>query len=87
MGSENVYFQPPENIKLKYPCILYEFNNIDTKKADNDDYLTYNRYAITFITRDPNNETWKEIQKMLYCSIDRVFVSDNLYHYVFTLFY
>ena len=23
LGSRNVYFQPPETIKLTYPCIIY----------------------------------------------------------------
>ena len=24
LGSTNVYFQPPETKKLKYPCFIYE---------------------------------------------------------------
>ena len=25
-GVEKVYFQPPESVKLVYPCILYEYS-------------------------------------------------------------
>lgn len=24
LGSGNVYFQPPENLKMRYDCIVYE---------------------------------------------------------------
>ena len=24
LGSRNVYFQPPESVKMKYPAIVYE---------------------------------------------------------------
>lgn len=87
LGSENVYFQPPENIKLKYPCIKYELSDVDTKKADDRNYLKYNRYTVTLIHRDPENTVKDAIQELDYCDMDRVFVAENLYHYTFTLFY
>lgn len=87
LGSRNVYFQPPENIKLKYPCILYELNDFDTRKADDLDYLRNRRYTVTLIHRDPDNELIDAIQDLQYCDMDRVFISDNLYHYVFTLYF
>ena len=27
LGSKQVYFQPPESLKLKYPCIVYSRSN------------------------------------------------------------
>ena len=86
LGTSNVYFQPPENTKIKYPCILFELNNVDTRKADDMDYLSHDRYAVTLIHRDPENTVWREIKKLPYCDLDRVYVAENLYHYVFTLF-
>ena len=35
LGSGNVYFQPPESITLKYPCIIYGRVGIDAVHADN----------------------------------------------------
>lgn len=87
LGSRNVYFQPPENIKLKYPCIIYSFAKFHTKKADNRDYLRGRRYEITLIHTNPDNEVVDKLQDLQYCDLDRPFVSDNLYHYTFTLFY
>ena len=87
LGNINVYFQPPENVKLKYPCIIYELNNLKTIKADNRDYLLHDRYTVTLIHRDPENDIFRAIQELPNCSIDRIFVTENLYHYAFTLFY
>lgn len=85
LGSRNVYFQPPESLKIKYPCIIYERSDIRTVKADNDDYLVRNRYTVTVIDADPDSKLPYEILKLRYCNFDRHFVSDNLNHDVFTL--
>lgn len=87
LGSRNVYYQPPENVKLKYPCIVYELNNITTEKADDINYLKNDRYSVTLIHRDPDNTIFRDIQDLQYCELDRTFINDNLYHYVFTLFF
>ena len=87
LGSRNVYFQPPENTKLKYPCIIYKLSNLNSIKADNRDYLIHDKYEVTLIHRDPDNEIFRTIQALPKCSMDRSFVNDNLYHYAFTLFY
>lgn len=87
LGSRNVYFQPPENIKLNYPCIIYDFAKFQTTKADNRDYLRNRRYELTLIHRDPDNDLVDALQDLLYCNLDRTFKSDNLYLYTFTLIY
>ena len=33
-GSENVYYQPPANLRMKYPCICYKLEKICSPKAD-----------------------------------------------------
>lgn len=83
----NVYFQPPESVKLKYPCILYSLDIIDPRKADNRLYYQYKRYMVTIIDRDPDSELPLIIAKLQYAKHDRTYVADNLYHYVFTLYY
>ena len=54
--TENVYFQPPTNIQLKYPCIIYKRDFADTKFADDIPYNHKLRYAITVIDRDPDSD-------------------------------
>lgn len=87
LGSNNVYFQPPETIKLSYPCIIYERNNIDQKYADNRTYINRVRYSITLITRSPESDLVKSILELPYCSYDRYYAADTLNHDVFTLYF
>ena len=87
LGSRNVYFQPPPNVKLQYPCIIYDFDKFHTTKADNDDYLRGKKYELTLIHRNPDNDIYEKIQNLQYCNLDRTYKSDNLYHYAFTIFF
>lgn len=87
LGSRKVFFQPPETVKLSYPCIIYELSRIDTVYADDAKYKTDRGYTVTLIHNNPDNDLVDKILEMDFCSFDRTFVANNLYHYVFTLFY
>ncbi|MCD8159451.1 MAG: hypothetical protein LUD77_11395 [Clostridiales bacterium] len=87
LGSENVYFQPPESVKLSYPCIIYNLNNINTRNADDRHYLLTNNYTITFISKDPDSEVPYSILGLPMCSFDRSYTADNLNHWVFNIYY
>lgn len=85
--APNVYFQPPETIKIKYPCIVYSLDDIDTDYADNLPYMMTKRYQLTLITKDPDSELIDEIIILPKCRFVRSFTSDNLNHYVFEIYY
>lgn len=88
LGSRNVYFQPPESVKLQYPCIIYQNVGIDAKRADNKLYVYTNRYEITCIDRAAeSNYPYDILKNFEMCRLDRKFTNDNLYHSVLTLFY
>lgn len=87
LGSRNVYFQPPESVKLKYPCIIYERSNIHTNSADNMPYLNHKRYTVIIIDEDPDSEIPEKLLDLKYCDFDRHFTSDQLNHDVFTLYF
>lgn len=88
LGSRNVYFQPPESLKIRYPAIVYSLEHLDTVKADNKRYLYRKRYAVTLIHDDPDTELVESIlENFNYCSFDRCFTDNNLYHFVFDLYY
>lgn len=89
LGTSYVYYQPPESMKLKYPCFVYNNNAGAQDYADNRTYRYEARYSITYITREPDNLPFikKVINNFEMISHDRSFVSDNLYHEVFDLFY
>jgi hypothetical protein len=87
VGSDAVYFQPPPNIQMSYPCIVYRRDNIFKKFADNDWYVFKKRYQLTVIDRDPDGALADTVAKLPACSFDRFFTADNLNHDVFSLFF
>lgn len=87
LGSRNVYFQPPESLKLKYPCILYERDDIWTDYADDGHYINYKKYTVTVVDADPDSEIPDKLNRLPLCEFDRHYASDYLNHDVFTLYY
>lgn len=82
----NVYFQPPESVKLKYPCIIYERRSGDTSFADDVPYQFTWSYTITVIDPDPDSEIPDKVAMLPMCRVDRCFTSDNLNHTTFVLY-
>ena len=87
LGSDNVYFQPPENIKMKYPAIVYEVGAGLRTPADNKKYLYSQGYSVTYITKDPDPDIPDKLLELEYCSFERQFKLENLYHWVFFIYY
>ena len=86
LGSRNVYFQPPESVKMKYPAIVYSRNRIENTSADNVVYKQDVSYTITVIDRDPDSEITEQISTIPGIMYDRSYVADNLNHDTFRLF-
>jgi hypothetical protein len=87
LGLDNVYFQPPANVQLNYPCIIYERARMDFKHADNTPYALMRRYKVTVIDRDPDSDLVDKIAALPLCSHDAFYTADNLNHDVFTLYF
>lgn len=87
IGTAKVYFQPPSDHKMEYPCIVYNRDNSKTDYADNKPYQTTKRYQVTVIDRKPDSEFPDKVEKLPLSSFVRAFVADGLNHYVFNLFY
>ena len=84
-GSENVYYQPPANLQMKYPCICYSRAKVQNRHADDGVYTQNVRYEVTVIDTKPDSEMAAAVSMLTKCAHDRNFISDNLYHDVFTL--
>lgn len=87
LKNNNVYYQPPASLKMSYPAIRYTKTNIDKVNADDTAYLLNDRYEVIVISRMPDHPVIKELLKLPYCTHNRHYVSDNLNHDVFTLYY
>lgn len=88
IGNSNVYFQPPASKELAYPCVIYSIGNGDVKYANDGVYCFTNRYTVSFIYKRPMPGLIETIVRELpKCREDRVYVVDNLNHYVFNVYY
>ena len=87
LGSSNVYYQPPESIKMQYDAIRYSKKAIDSKYANDRKYSMTDCYEVIVISRLPDNPVIKKILSLPYCSYDRHYVADNLHHDVLTIYW
>jgi len=85
---QNVYFQPPSNQQMKYPCIVYHKNGKDRKFGNDKLYFVKQGYRLTVIETHPDGTIADEIESAFeYCTIAQNFVSDSLHHTTLNLFY
>lgn len=84
----NVYYQPPSNIALTYPCIVYRMNGDEEFRADNLVYVVYRSYVLTVIDRNPDGVLPDEIRKAFgSASIGPSLVVDGINNTTITLYY
>nr|DAP46035.1 MAG TPA: tail completion protein [Caudoviricetes sp.] len=86
-GSKEVYYQPPETIKMSYPSIVYEKVGLAIKKANDGVYKKDKRYSIVVIDKRPDNPVIDKILELPMASYDRHYVADNLNHDALTLYF
>lgn len=87
LGSDHVYFQPPPNVALAYPCIVYSRDLSQTVFADNSPYSYAQRYQVILIDKNPDSEIHAKIAALPMCLFTRFYTADNLNHDVFNLFF
>ena len=87
LGSRNVYYQPPETIKMDYPAIKYSKTNIRVNHANNSNYISKICYQIIVIDSKPDNPVIDKLLSLPYCTYNRYYKADGLNHDVFTLYY
>ena len=83
----HAYFQPPESVKLIYPCIVYHHSANSTQFADDKPYQIAKRYTATVIDRDPDSKIPGEMALLPMCTLDRTYTASNLNHWVFNIYY
>ena len=86
--SDHVYYQPPSNIRMNFPCIVY--NKIPKFKEYGNDgiYIKKQGYQITVMDKDPDSFTADDLEDHFqYCSITQYFTNDNIHHVILELYY
>ena len=83
----NVYFQPPANIIMQYPCIVYKRSSDWVERADNSLFQRMIRYEVVVIDRDPDSPIPGSVAELQYCRFERHFAIDDLNHDTFNLYW
>lgn len=87
LGTRNVYFQPPETLKMKYPCIRYKLSDVLVSHAEDVPYLMDKAYEMIYIDSDPDNKMFEKLASLPKCRFNRYYVADGLNCYVYKIYY
>lgn len=86
--GKNVYFQPPTNLQMKYPCIVYHRQYLDGVPADNINYLINRQYRVIYVDRSPvSDEVVDRLMELPNCKYMSHSVVDNLNQDAFEIYY
>jgi hypothetical protein len=87
LGNDNVYFQPPANFQMQYPCIVYQRDSAVNQYADNGPFHHTKRYQVTIMTTDPDSEIPDKVAALPLCEFSQYFVTENIHHDVYDIFF
>lgn len=86
-GDRHSYFDPPMELRMKYPAIRYKLRSIDKVYANNIAYSLRTPYEVTLIDTNPDSEYVSKLLALPYCSFDRHYTANNMHHFVFTIYH
>lgn len=79
------HFQPPSNVRMIYPAIVYELSDIPIWHADNKSYHAEDVYTLTLIDKNPDSKYLEKLKVTPNVSFSDFYVGDNLNHWIFTI--
>lgn len=87
-STTQVYFQPPESVKMTYPAIRYSIDGLTNNFANGQVYNQSWHYKVTVIDKKPTSIIAQKVSKLPTVQmVGAPYVVDNLYHYVFRIYY
>jgi len=87
LGSRNVYFQPPETVKLIYPCIIYSRSSANSTFANDGLYGNHTGYKIIVVDKNPDSLIPGKVALIPMCKFETHYTRDNLNHDVYNIYY
>lgn len=87
LGSNHVYYQPSDSVKMEYPAIRYSREGIRAQHANNSTYKKDYRYDIIVISRKVDEPVIEKLLDLPHCSYGIHYTADNLYHDTLTLYF
>ncbi len=89
VNTGKVYFQPPANVLMDFPCFVIHRSDAYQPHADDRNYVYRPGYKVTYVNRDePDPDTVENVIKAFpNCRYTGHSVVDNLHHDYFTIYY
>lgn len=87
LGSANVYHQPPENLALRFPAIIYERVDYDVEYADNIPYHATRKWQISVVSQEPSNPVVDSLMEWPTADFKTSYVVDRMRHDVVNIYY
>ena len=85
---DQVYFQAPQSTQMIYPAIRFSIDGLDNKFANGPVYKQSWYYKVTVIDQKAASVIAQKVSKLPKTQmVGAPYVVDNLYHYVFRIYY
>lgn len=82
-----VYFQPPPDVQMVYPAIVYNRDYLTNQFADNIPYSGRVRYQVTLIDANPDSPLHPLLMAMPLMRFVRHYTSANLNHDIYDVYF
>jgi hypothetical protein len=82
-----VYFQPPPDVQMAYPAIVYNRDYLTNQFADNIPYAGTIRYQVTLIDTNPDSPLHPLLRAMPMMRFVRHYTSANLNHDIYDVYF
>lgn len=89
LENDNLYYDPPESVKMNYPAIVYRLHDNGVQHADGKPYIQADIYECTVIGK--NDDELADCRDRIENTVDtysyvRSFERDNLHHHVYRIY-
>ena len=87
--TTNVYYEPADGQQLTYPCIVYNRQNLDNKRANNANLYVGNiNYNVTYMSRNGGVTMMKNLLKALpSASLINIMTIQGIYHETYSIYF
>lgn len=83
----NVYFQPPSNVEMRFPAIVYNRDFKSNLFADNLPYRGTTRYQVTVIDADPDSPLPDLVASLPQNTFVRHYTTEGLNHDIYYVYF
>ena len=83
----SVYFQPPTNVQMSYPAIVFNRDYRKVDFADNAPYFQTIRYQVTVIDKDPDSAIPNLVGALPMTTYVRHYTTASLNHDIYSVYF